>query len=537
MPTVKLNKTVFEKLVGKKLPIEKLKDRISMLGTDLEDIEGNEITVEIFPNRPDMLSEQGFARAFSSFMGIKTGLRKYKVNKSKYEVNIDKSVKDIRPYTACAVVKNLKLNDEKIREIIQIQEKLHVTLLRNRKKGAIGIYPMEEIKFPIDYLALKPREIKFQPLESKKELNGLQILQQHPTGREYAYLLEGKKLYPIFRDANKEILSMPPIINSEKTGKVSEKTKEVFIEVSGFELETQKKCLNIIVTALADMGGTIHETKVKYEKPIITPNLEATKWDIDIKYINQRLGLNLTEKQMKTLLEKMGFDYEKGKVSVPAYRADIMHQVDFIEDIAIAYGYENFSPEIPNVSTIGKEDEFEIFKRKVSEILVGLQLLECETYNITNDQLQTKKMDCKISLIPLENSVSQEYNVLRAWVLPNMLQILEENKHYDYPQNLFTIGRVFKKDVENDRLAIVLCDSNANFTKIKQVLDYLMRMLDLKYKVTSTKHSSFIEGRTGRVTVKGKEVAYIGEVNPKVLKNFGLEFPVAALELNLSELF
>ena len=242
MPTVKLNKTVFEKLVGKKLPIEKLKDRISMLGTDLEDIEGNEITVEIFPNRPDMLSEQGFARAFSSFMGIKTGLRKYKVNKSKYEVNIDKSVKDIRPYTACAVVKNLKLNDEKIREIIQIQEKLHVTLLRNRKKGAIGIYPMEEIKFPIDYLALKPREIKFQPLESKKELNGLQILQQHPTGREYAYLLEGKKLYPIFRDANKEILSMPPIINSEKTGKVSEKTKEVFIEVSGFELETQKKC-------------------------------------------------------------------------------------------------------------------------------------------------------------------------------------------------------------------------------------------------------------------------------------------------------
>jgi len=51
MPTITLNKKVFEKLVGKKLPLEQLKDRISMLGTDLEKIEGNEIEVEIFPNK------------------------------------------------------------------------------------------------------------------------------------------------------------------------------------------------------------------------------------------------------------------------------------------------------------------------------------------------------------------------------------------------------------------------------------------------------------------------------------------------------
>jgi phenylalanyl-tRNA synthetase beta chain len=74
MPTVNLNKKEFEKLVGKKLPIEKLKDRISMLGTDLEDIKGNEIIVEVFPDRPDMISEQGFARALSSFIDAKTGI-------------------------------------------------------------------------------------------------------------------------------------------------------------------------------------------------------------------------------------------------------------------------------------------------------------------------------------------------------------------------------------------------------------------------------------------------------------------------------
>ena len=89
MPTVTLNKSVFERLVGKKLPLEVLKDRISYLGTDLERIEGNEIHVEVFPNRPDMLSVQGFSRVFSSFIGAKTGLRQYKVEPSKEKVIIE----------------------------------------------------------------------------------------------------------------------------------------------------------------------------------------------------------------------------------------------------------------------------------------------------------------------------------------------------------------------------------------------------------------------------------------------------------------
>ena len=148
MPTIVLNKKVFEKLVGKSLPIEKLKDRISMLGTDLEKIDNNEIHVEVFPNRPDMLSEQGFARAFSAFIGEKTGLRPYCVKDSGAKVVIDPSVSNIRPFTACAIVKNISFNDEKIREVIQIQEKLHITFGRNRKKLAIGIYPLEKIKPP-----------------------------------------------------------------------------------------------------------------------------------------------------------------------------------------------------------------------------------------------------------------------------------------------------------------------------------------------------------------------------------------------------
>ena len=74
-----------------------------------------------------------------AFLGKKTGLKEYKIKKpgKDFDVIIDSSVEKIRPYTACAIVKNLSFNDEKIKEIIDIQEKLHGTLGRNRKKVAI----------------------------------------------------------------------------------------------------------------------------------------------------------------------------------------------------------------------------------------------------------------------------------------------------------------------------------------------------------------------------------------------------------------
>tara|TARA_Y100000034_G_C6895949_1_gene413055 strand:- start:384 stop:2003 length:1620 start_codon:yes stop_codon:yes gene_type:complete len=535
MPTVNLNKKEFEKLVGKKLSLDRLKDRISMLGTDLEDIKGNEIVVEVFPDRPDMLSEQGFARAFSSFIGVKKGLREYKSKKSNYKLIVDSSVKSVRPYTSCAVVKSLKFNEELIKQIIQIQEKLHISYGRNRKKCAIGVYPLEKIKFPIHYKALEPKKIKFKPLDSKKEMNGLQILSSHPTGQEYGHLLEGKKKFPIFVDANGKILSMPPIINSEDMGKISSKTKEVFIEVSGFDYDVVSKCLNIIVCALADMKGVIYEIELKDGRKIISPNLKSSSMKIDIKYVNKILGLNLKENDIKKYLEKMGLGYKNKNVLIPCYRNDIMHQVDLIEDIAIAYGYENFKEEIPNLSTLGSEDEFEKFKRKVKEIIIGFGYLECSSYNLISEKV-LNKMEVKLNDVKVLNPVNVEYDTLRSWMIPSLMKILSENKHYEYPQKIFEVGTVFGKE-EFERVGLLSCHGNTNFTEVKQILDYLFSSLNLEYKLEDDNHGSFIKGRVGRVTCKGKKVGYIGEISPSVLDKFNLDVPIASFEVNLSELY
>ena len=302
MAIITFPKKQFEKEIGKLN--ERMQEKVAMFGTPIEKIDNTEVHLEIFPNRPDMLSYQGFKRSFLSFLEKKKGLKQYTLNspKKEYRVNIDSSVKNIRPYTACAIVKGLKFDDEKIKEIVEIQEKLHLTIGRKRKKLAIGIYPLEKIKLPITYKALEPDKIKFTPLESPREMSGLEILQKHPTGKEYAPLLSGKAKFPIFVDSNKEILSMPPIINSKLTGKIDKRTRDVFVECSGDKLEILKKCLNIIVTALADMGGKIYQMKLNYGK---TPDLKPEKMKISLENTNKLLGLNLTEKQLKQYLEKM----------------------------------------------------------------------------------------------------------------------------------------------------------------------------------------------------------------------------------------
>jgi len=543
MAIVTFDKKLFEKEIGNLN--NKMQESVAMFGTPIEKINDSEVQIEIFPNRPDMLSYQGFKRAFLGFSGKRKGLKEYKVNgpKTDYRVNIDSSVKEIRPYTACAIVKGLKFNDQRIKEVIEIQEKLHLTVGRKRKKLAIGIYPLEKIKLPITYKALEPDKIKFTPLESRREMSGLEILQKHPAGKEYAPLLSGKAKFPIFLDSNKEILSMPPIINSQFTGKITERTRDIFIECSGHDLELLKKGLNIIVSALADMGGKIYQMKLNYGK---TPDLKPEKVKISLENTNKLLGLNLNEKQLRQLIEKMGYGYNNGAVEVPAWRMDVLHEVDIIEDVAIAYGYDNFIPEIPKISTIGGEDPRESVKRKISEILAGLGMIEVSNYHLTTQIHQFRKMGVaekqEKGFIEIGGSKT-DYNILRKDLTHYLLRNFSENVDAEYPQKIFGVGKVFdineKTGEVSEGINLGLAIAPGGYTEIKQILEYLFEMVELNinFKEPEQTPQYFVDGRAAKIILGNKKLGYIGEVHPRILKNWKLKMPVALLEISLEEVF
>ncbi len=549
MPVINFDVNDFCKLVGKDIPVKEIEEKLPMLGVGVESIEKDEFSVEVNPNRPDMLSVEGLARAFSSFMNVKTGLRTYKAEKTIYMVKVDSTTKPIRPFIVNAIVTGVQMTDEFIKSLMQIQEKLHVTHCRKRRKAAIGVHDLDKVKFPVLYTAKDP-SFKFIPLGEQREMTLDNILRHTSKGKDYGWILKGMDKYPILIDSDNKVMAMPPIINSIHT-MVDEKTKNLFIDITGTDDKTINEALNIVVTSLADRGGKIQLVKVKYpDREIETPRLGTGMMNLELNYVNKLLGIKLTNYEMIEYLQKMGLDaVEVGKsiqVVIPCYRTDIMHAMDLVEDIAIAYGYDRFKPEIPNISTIGEENPLEAFSTKLRTLLVGYGLQEVVTFILTNkDNLYKKMLMEEKDVIETANPKTEEYNIVRNWFLPSLMEVLWRNRHREYPQNIFEVGDVIELSSSSEtgaktmrRLGIVLCHSKANFSEIKSMVESILSNLGIKdYKIEESTLPCFIPGSAAKIVVGAQHVGSFTEIQPQVISNWEIEMPAAACEICINSLF
>jgi phenylalanyl-tRNA synthetase beta chain len=546
MPTVELNKKDLLHFIGKDLSDDVLKDRIPMIGTDVDEVNKESVIVEIFPDRPDMLCEEGLGRAMQGFLDVKKGLVKYDVKKGQYKIIVDKEMENIKPFVGFAVLKGVKFTDSFIKSHMQLQDKLSTTHCRRRKKAGMGVYDLSKIKFPIKFKSIGPDD-KFTPLLFDKEMRVKEIIEEHAKGKEYAHLVKDLKRYPAFVDADGKIMGMPPITQADFS-KVTENTKDILVEVTGEDWKVMIQLLNILVCNWVARGAEIYSVQIEfpYKTPagqnVVTPNLEPSKMDLKIDEANKLLGLDLKGKEIMELLEKMRYSAtvhgNKISVEVPAYRTDVLHAADLIEDVAIAYGYENFEAEIPKVATISEEHPKSLFAKKVAETAVGLGLLECVNYHLSNCDVLFKKMNLKEeNVVKAINAVNIEYDTVRNAFIPMLMKVLGENKHYEYPQKLFEMGEVLSAKgndiVENLNFAIVSAHTGADFTEIRSMTEALLEAIGYKPEFKPIKHPSFIDGRVSEINVKGKVVGVLGEIHPQVLNNFEVEQSTAAMEINL----
>ena len=548
MVVIEVNLRDLRELLGRDATIEELSDRMPMLGIEWERHTEDSLQLNIFPNRPDMLSIEGLARAYDSFMGYKTGFRHYDVKESGVTAIIDKKVEKVRPYFVTAIVRNIDFDDALIRSIIQMQEKLHVTHGRRRRKVAIGLHNLEPIEFPITYTT-KPPEFKFRPLGERFEKDLTQILTEMHTGREYAWTVEGFEEYPMIVDAKGMVLSMPPIINGEYT-RIDEATTDIFIDITGTDLKAITETLNIITTTFADRGAEIYSVRNEYHggETIVTPYLEPREMTVENEYIVRTLGLDLTPEESATYLEKMGHGATAGetlKVMVPQYRTDVMHPMDLVEDVAIAYGYDNVVPVVPHIATQAGEEPLEVFSRGLRNFMVGFGLQEVLTFMMSNAEKLFTRMGLPAEPIAeTSNPKMDAYDSLRNRLIPSLLEVLTANKHHPYPQNIYELDDVILLDPSTEtgaraarRLAVVLCHARANFSEAKAMLNAIMENLDLPVEIEEGGWGCFIEGRRFTATHDGNPVCWAGEVKPEVLMSWDLEMPVAALEMDIDYLF
>lgn len=546
MPTITFSLKDLQHLVGRKIAIEQIQELAHYGKGDLEnyDEETDEVKIDFSDtNLPYLWSIEGFARLIKGVLEIQEGMPEIKIHKGSYQVIVDKSVMKKRPYIACFASKGHKIDDYLLKQIVQLQEKFCETYGRRRQKVSIGLYSYKKISFPIHYKAVEPTSVEFIPLEFKAKMNLKEILAEHPKGKEYAWILEGFEKYPVLSDDKNEILSFIPIINSNFTGKLEIGDEDIFFEATGTDEEAVSLAANIFSYAFYDRGFQIYSVEVKYpERKVITPNLVGETMMIKNEQVKGLFGLELKENEVKKLLEKAQFNFKEYKVIIPSYRADILHPYDVIEDIGIIYGFDKIK-ELPlKTLTVGFILKINDFIDKIREIAVGLGYQEIMSPILTNRDFLYRKMNIEdFGTIEIEDYISETYSAVRSWLLPNLMEVFSKNKHVEFPQKIFEEGlvNVRKGDeiLEFNRIAIAASHENANYTDIRQVLDYIMKCFGLSYDIEETEHNSFIEGRVGRAIVKGRKIAYLGEIDPAVLENWNLEMPVAALELNLSELF
>jgi phenylalanyl-tRNA synthetase beta chain len=544
MPVINFSYSDLCALLGRDVPRELLREKLPMIGADMKSApEGSdEMAFEFFPDRPDLYSVEGVARALRAFLGYEPGLRSYPVERSDVALRVDRSVESVRPFIWSAIVEGVEADDRLIKSMMDLQEKLHLTLGRNRRKVAIGIHDMSAVRPPFTYKAVRPDRISFTPLQGTRKMTLADVLKEHDKGRAYAFVLEGKEHYPVIVDSQGEVLSFPPIINGIATA-VTESTTRMFIDCTGTDVNAVKAAVNIVSTALAERGGGVKTVSILREGASESaPDLTPRKMSVDPAYVNRLLGLNLDDREMTACLMRMGYGATPGdsglEVLVPQYRADIIHPVDLAEDVAVGYGFERFGRSFPQSVTFGRADPLTGFGTSLRGILVGLGYFEVATLSLSNtdDQYKAYGLDVDERTVSVRNPVSEDHTLVRTTLMPSLMTILRKNKHRELPQRIFEVGDVVLDAKNRRHVAGASMHSKAGFTECKSVVQSFLKGMALEPDVLQADLPGFVPGRSAKVLVNGHEAGLMGEVSPATLEHFELGYPAVAFEFDLEEL-
>jgi len=521
---------------------------------DVESLEGDAVSIEVKDsNRPDIWSVEGIARALKGYLGAGRIRPITVAGRSNLNVVVDKRVKPIRPFISTAIVKGLQPTDEALKSWINLQEKLDQTYGRKRKRASIGFYQADLIQSPLSYTVANPDIITFAPLGSEEKQSLREIVSTHPKGSEYGEIISQFESWPVLVDGADNVLSLPPVINSNDLGRITTGTRNILVEVTGTNAETVHNTLKIVVSSLAERGGRIYSCLETYPygtpRRLVSPDLTPTVTSLRLSHINKLLGTSVRLREASRFVERAGYKVQRAtrdtiQLEIPCYRTDIMHSVDMMEDIAIAMDINKLRPEWPMIWTVGNLAKETDENESVAEIMIGLGFQEVLTYALTSPVVVSNNVpSSQGKLVELLNPRMTTHTVLRNWLLPSLLETTSHNTHVDYPQRIFEIGPCIGRREnethpiqETRRLAAVTIHANAGFTEIRSSLDALAKNKGRSFQIKETEHPSFLSGRCGAIISDGREVGVIGEVNPRVIKSWGLNLPAAAFEVEMPAL-
>ncbi|MFB6141418.1 MAG: phenylalanine--tRNA ligase subunit beta [Halosimplex sp.] len=599
MPTVEIDPDELRELTGHdEKDDDELREDLFGLGLEYEGAtDDGEFELEFAPDRLDRLSVEGVARSLRYQYGDDRGVYIPNTNDAEWTIRVDGDVPERRPYVTGAVVRGLEMDEASLESLIQLQEKLHATMGRQRAKGAIGVHDLTMLKGQagarggedtpeeeadprtelastggksIRYTGIGERDDQFVPLDENHEMTPQEVLMAHHTAHKFSHLVDDYDAMPAIYD-DLGLFSFPPIINGKRT-EVTENSRDLFVEMTGTDQWTIDHMLNIVCYALDARGGRVERVEVEYAddasgdyagNTLVRPNFDTKTKTVAHADVESMLGIDLDGEEVVGLLERAGLGLEDTEgdtdrpdtlsyeVEIPPYRVDVLHPVDVIDDVGRAYGFNELEPRYPDVSTVGGRHDRSRLERAARTSLVGLGFEDLLNFHLISEEANYERLDVDRGSdafgggepAVIQEPYSEDYEIVRTWALPSIMLVLENNTHRAYPQHLSEVGVVMDQDEteatkmsERHTVAAALARHEASYEDAKASLQALCRSFDVDVWTPPTSHPSFIDGRTAEIVIDGQSVGVIGEIHPKVLVEYDLEVPVAAFEFDLDAL-
>jgi len=575
LPTIELSHSTIDfiqKINDTEHDPEAWSEWLPKLGCPVDRNDSSSIEVEVFPDRPDLLSHETMAKASRSFLGMGEIEVDLDVIEGDITMTVDSSLSKVRPVIMGAVVRGVNTGSDSeergqfIQSLMDHQEKLHLTLGRRRLFASIGVHNLSAISPPFRVITVDSN-YSFVPLAGEEEVSIAEILENHPKGIEYAHLMEKLDKYPIIIDSKDEVLSFPPIINGKHTT-VCEETRDFFIDVTGWDRRACEASLLLVCLSMSERGGSVESIRVSYEGSgdTFTPRGEGRVHRVPDRLIRRILGLEIGSRELSNALEKMGGRLEETRtvtdgpneyerwgdcavgdkehlVSMPRWRSDIMHPIDIVEDISIGFGFENLPTQSSSLHIDAIPLKSSNLKRRFGESLRACGLQEVQSLTLSNEKDQFLQMRWKPEgrETTIGNPITSEHTLLRQSVLPSLLRLLTANRHHELPQRVYELGTVVRDSKNLERGSWACAEVGTGFAAAKGITQAILRDLgadfsQVQFTALEADEGPWISGRGASVHVDGEKVGEFGEIDPRVSSSFGLKCPIQAGELDLESL-
>lgn len=542
------------------------------VGKDIKevlDLQTAVIDFEITSNRPDCLSVVGIARETAATLGTE-----YKMPETKFKATSDKDVNDLIKVE----IKDSLCRRYMSRYVTNVKVEPSPQWMQERLLEA-GVRPINNIVDITNFVMIELG----QPMHAfdKRQITSNTIVVERAKDGEKFVTLDGEE-----RDLNSTILN---IKDGDKTialagimgglnSEVVEDTKEIVLECANFDgtnIRVSSKKLNLRTEASGKFEKDLDPNAVEVAMDracrliqelgagevaqgtvdVYPEKLNTHTLEVDSKWINKFLGLDISKEEMKLHLDRLDLKTDIKEdmlvVTVPTFRCDMNIKEDLAEEVARIYGYNKVPSTMPESVTIkgGKSDK-QLFETKIIDTLIASGLNQSIAYSFVSPKVFDKILIPQDSdlrkVVKIMNPLGEDYSIMRTTSIPSMMESLGRN----YSRNnslvrLFEMGKVYipsedEKELPEERNIVTIgMYGEADYLDLKGVVENILDSLGIK-KAKFTRESenpTFHPGKTAALYIKNELVGIIGEIHPDVADIYEVEERCYVAELNLDVLF